>query len=260
MGALSAVILQPAWFPLDDASAVGAARRHAVEAAQALQLGERKVADLAIIATELGTNLIRHAAEGVLLVRPVRAPDNAGLELVSIDSGPGMADLGRFYRDGHSTAGTLGIGLGAVRRLADRYDAYSTPGRGTVQVAQVWQQRQQLGALARVGQGQQHVAAHHHAEVAVAGFGGMEEECTGAGAGQRGGDLARHVPALAQAADDHAPVGGWIGGGQAQRAGARECGIDARGQGGQRPGFHLQGTPAGSDQRAFAARVLGPGG
>jgi anti-sigma regulatory factor (Ser/Thr protein kinase) len=127
---------------------VGAARRYAVEVAQALQLSDRKVADLAIIATELGTNLIKHATEGVLLVRPVREADNAGLELVSIDAGPGVADLQRFHRDGHSTAGTLGIGLGAVTRLADHYDAYSTPGRGTVLVAQMWQQRDPRSAWA----------------------------------------------------------------------------------------------------------------
>jgi anti-sigma regulatory factor (Ser/Thr protein kinase) len=148
VGALSAVTPLPSWFRFDDHSAVGAARRHAVEAAQALQLSDRKVADLAIIATELGTNLIRHATDGVLLVRPVREADNAGMELVSIDSGPGIADLERFHRDGHSTAGTLGIGLGAVMRLADRYDAYSTPGRGTVMVAQMWQQRHPASAWA----------------------------------------------------------------------------------------------------------------
>ncbi len=38
-------------------------------------------------------------------------------------------------RDGHSTSGTLGIGLGAIRRLADFYDLYSVPGHGTALVA-----------------------------------------------------------------------------------------------------------------------------
>jgi anti-sigma regulatory factor (Ser/Thr protein kinase) len=137
---MSSVAPAQEWFRIDEESTVGAARRHAVAVAQSLQLSDRKVADLAIVATELGTNLIKHAIEGVLLVRPVRAADNAGLELVSIDSGPGLADLARFHQDGHSTAGTLGIGLGAVARLTDRYDVHSTLGRGTVLTAQVWQQ------------------------------------------------------------------------------------------------------------------------
>ncbi|WP_373320724.1 ATP-binding protein [Rhizocola hellebori] len=138
---MSSVTPVPSWFRFDEESVVGAARRYAVEVAQALQLSERKVADLAIVVTELGTNLIKHATEGVLLVRPVREVDNAGLEVVSVDAGPGIADLTRFHRDGHTTAGSLGIGLGAVARLADRYDVYSTPGRGTVLIAQMWQQQ-----------------------------------------------------------------------------------------------------------------------
>ncbi len=152
MGALSSVTPVASWFRLGEESAVGAVRRYAVEMAQALQISERQVADLAIVATELGTNLVRHATDGVLLVRPVRAMDgevdNVGLELVSVDSGPGMADLASFHLDGHSTASTLGIGLGAVARLADRYEAYSTPGLGTILVAQMWQAKNPPAAWA----------------------------------------------------------------------------------------------------------------
>lgn len=74
----------------------------------------------------------------MLLLRPVRVGDRAGVELVAIDSGPGMADLTVSSRDGHSTAGTLGIGLGAIMRQADWFDGYSRPGRGTVLAVQVW--------------------------------------------------------------------------------------------------------------------------
>jgi hypothetical protein len=74
----------------------------------------------------------------VLLVRPVRTVEQAGVEIVAIDSGPGMADLALSSGDGHSTAGTLGIGLGAIVRQASWCDMHSVPGKGTVLVAQVW--------------------------------------------------------------------------------------------------------------------------
>jgi hypothetical protein len=60
------------------------------------------------------------------------------VQLVSIDSGPGMGDVARSRMDGESTAGTLGIGFGAVARLADRCEVHSRPGRGTVVVAELW--------------------------------------------------------------------------------------------------------------------------
>jgi hypothetical protein len=52
-----------------------------------------------------------------------------------MDSGPGIVDIGTARRDGHSTTGTLGIGLGMVTRLADQLDIGSRPGRGTVLAA-----------------------------------------------------------------------------------------------------------------------------
>jgi len=55
-----------------------------------------------------------------------------------MDRGPGMADVARAVGDGHSTAGTLGIGLGAIVRQASWSDLHSVPGRGTVMGLQVW--------------------------------------------------------------------------------------------------------------------------
>lgn len=142
MGALSSLTPTAAWFRLDDASAVGAVRRFAVELAGAVDLGERHAADVAIIATELASNLVKHAVDGALLVRPIRHDDNVGVEVISIDSAPGMADLSAMYEDGRSTTGTLGIGLGAVARLAHRSEGFSVPGRGSILTAQLWREAQ----------------------------------------------------------------------------------------------------------------------
>jgi hypothetical protein len=73
-----------------------------------------------------------------MLVPAVRDDDVAGVEVIAVDSGPGMVDVARSSGDGHSTAGTLGIGLGAIIRQASWSDLYSVPGKGTVLAAQVW--------------------------------------------------------------------------------------------------------------------------
>ncbi|WP_442906974.1 ATP-binding protein [Kitasatospora sp. NBC_01246] len=95
-------------------------------------LGDQRAAEAALAVSEAATNLCRHADDGSLLLRVIRAETDAGLEFVTIDAGPGMADVSRALTDGMSSAGTLGIGLGAISRLADTFDVHSLPGRGTV--------------------------------------------------------------------------------------------------------------------------------
>jgi hypothetical protein len=73
-----------------------------------------------------------------MLLRIAREGGKPGIEMVTIDAGPGFADTAAALRDGHSTSGTLGIGLGAIRRLADFCDLYSVPGRGSALVARFW--------------------------------------------------------------------------------------------------------------------------
>ena len=59
------------------------------------------------------------------------------MEILSVDAGPGMTDVPRCLRDGYSTAGTPGNGLGAVRRLSSVFDVHSTAGAGTVVVSRL---------------------------------------------------------------------------------------------------------------------------
>lgn len=129
-----------AWVPVEELSAVGKARRTVSSLAERLVFPPTRIAEIEIAVTELSNNLSRHAQQGVLVVRSVHygGEDNAAealIEVAAVDSGPGMADVGLALRDGHSTAGTLGIGLGAVSRLADSCDVYSRVGSGTVLVA-----------------------------------------------------------------------------------------------------------------------------
>jgi hypothetical protein len=83
----------------------------------------------------LGNNLHRHARNGRLLI--AARPDTLEMEVVSLDEGPGIADLRLSMQDGHSSGSTPGTGLGAIGRLADTFDIYSAVPAGTIIVAGV---------------------------------------------------------------------------------------------------------------------------
>jgi anti-sigma regulatory factor (Ser/Thr protein kinase) len=123
-----------------DASQVADARRRAV--AVAASRGEHALPEgaLALAATELATNLLKHGGGGRLLV----GADGGGVDLIAIDRGRGMADVDACLADGYSTAGTPGNGLGAVRRMAQAFRIVSWPARGTAVYAR-------LGAPADAG-------------------------------------------------------------------------------------------------------------
>ncbi len=116
---------------VEDRSQVAGARAMVVRQARLSGFDVRRVDSLALVATELAENLYRHAQQGQLIVVPP-TPGNGRLALLAIDRGPGVARFEDCLVDGFSTGGTMGSGLGAVRRIADDFDAVSEPGRGTV--------------------------------------------------------------------------------------------------------------------------------
>lgn len=124
-------------FDVRDSSQVGGARRAAQDMAEKIGLDETQAGQVAIAINELGTNLLKHAAGGELLMRPLGDATSAGIELLAIDNGPGMADISGSMRDGFSTAGSMGMGLGALSRLAAAFDLFSLPGKGTVVRVQI---------------------------------------------------------------------------------------------------------------------------
>jgi anti-sigma regulatory factor (Ser/Thr protein kinase) len=123
------------WLALDAPTSAGAARRGAERLADKLGLPASRVAEIGLAATEIATNVQRHGGGGALLLRAHRGDAGAAVEIVALDTGPGIADLREARRDGSSSRGTLGIGLGAIERLADTLEIVSEPGRGTVLIA-----------------------------------------------------------------------------------------------------------------------------
>lgn len=124
--------------PIQDVSRVGEARRAGQSVASRQPLSEASAGRLAIVVTELATNLHKHARGGEIVLRPLHGGPASGVEVLALDRGPGMKDVSQCLRDGYSTAGSPGNGLGAVQRLSDRFDIHSLPGTGTAVVAQVW--------------------------------------------------------------------------------------------------------------------------
>ena len=119
---------------VNENSQIGQARRLAALWADEAGWDSLDVGRLSLAVTEIATNLCKHARNGRLLLRHSAADDS--FDCLSIDDGPGMHDIEASLRDGHSTAGSSGIGLSAIRRLAREFDLYSDT-RGTVLFARI---------------------------------------------------------------------------------------------------------------------------
>lgn len=118
-----------------DDSGVGEARRAARRIARDIGLADVAVEQAAIVATEACRNLVVHGRGGDLVL--TAGAGGASLDVLALDRGPGIADLRRVMRDGFSTAGTAGQGLGAIARIASAHDVYSLPGGGTALFARL---------------------------------------------------------------------------------------------------------------------------
>jgi anti-sigma regulatory factor (Ser/Thr protein kinase) len=126
-------------FPINHASDVAAARRAGQKLADDLDFDDVQAGRLAIVITEAGTNILKHAGNGTLYV--MRAQSGAaipGIDVLAVDAGPGIADLAVSIQDGVSTAGTAGNGLGALRRQSDEFDVWSQRGKGAAFFMRLW--------------------------------------------------------------------------------------------------------------------------
>jgi anti-sigma regulatory factor (Ser/Thr protein kinase) len=121
-----------------DPTHAGEARRHAAACAEHAKLGEHERGSLAIVVTEMVTNLVKHAGHGTIVVEAIPHNGCSGVRVMGLDKGPGIRDLTAALRDGYSTAGSGGSGLGAIKRLSHAFDIYTGPGVGTAVLAEFW--------------------------------------------------------------------------------------------------------------------------
>ncbi|MBD1939340.1 ATP-binding SpoIIE family protein phosphatase [Microcoleus sp. FACHB-68] len=128
----------PVALPILESSQAGEARRIAMAIATRLGFNETERGQVGIVVTEVANNLVRHAKDGLLLLQAVTKNDITGMEILALDKGPGISDIQECLRDGFSTAGTPGNGLGAVSRLSAFFEIHSTPKVGTALLSHLW--------------------------------------------------------------------------------------------------------------------------
>lgn len=128
----------PVALPIVESSQVGEARRIAFAFANHLGFSETERGKVSIVVTELANNLVQHAHKGQLLLQAQVSNSIALLEILALDSGPGMSSISDCLRDGFSTGGTLGNGLGGCQRLSNFFDIYSVTNGGTAILSHIW--------------------------------------------------------------------------------------------------------------------------
>lgn len=124
--------------PIADSSQVGEARRHAVAIAASLGFNYTDRGKVGIIVTEAANNLVQHVGNGLLLLQALDHDHHTGIEILALDQGRGMENISECLRDGFSTAGTSGNGLGAIRRLSTVFEIHSLLNVGTALLSQLW--------------------------------------------------------------------------------------------------------------------------
>jgi anti-sigma regulatory factor (Ser/Thr protein kinase) len=125
-------------FLVTESSQIAQARRAIAALAARQGFDEEDAGRAALVATEICSNLVKHGDGGELIAQPLERDEQRGVSLLGLDRGPGIADLAKCLRDGFSTGGSPGTGLGAINRLSQVFDVYSLPGAGTVVLAQLW--------------------------------------------------------------------------------------------------------------------------
>jgi anti-sigma regulatory factor (Ser/Thr protein kinase) len=125
-------------FAITHTSDIAAARRAGQRMANDLGLDDIRAGRLALLISEAATNILKHAVEGRLFLTEVRAGALRGIDVVAMDRGPGIGNLANALRDGVSTVGTAGTGLGAMRRLSDEFDAYAPRDKGSAFFMRIW--------------------------------------------------------------------------------------------------------------------------
>jgi serine/threonine-protein kinase RsbT len=117
--------------PLRTSQDVVRARQRVRDVAVALGYSLVEQTKLVTAASELARNTIDYGRGGDMTIQQVHSATGTGIRLEFVDAGPGIPDVELALRDGYTTGGGLGMGLGGARRLVGEMTIDSTPGVGT---------------------------------------------------------------------------------------------------------------------------------
>ena len=117
---------------------VVALRKHVRERAVAIALSLVDQTKLVTAASELARNTIKYGGGGEVHLDALDDGFKRGIGLIFVDNGPGIPDLEMALRDGYTTGGGLGLGLGGSKRLVDEFEIDSRAGEGTAVSVVKW--------------------------------------------------------------------------------------------------------------------------
>ncbi len=110
--------------PIDHESDIGICRRKGVALSKQMGFDNVKQGEIAILISELGTNVLKHGGgKGKIVISQIENEQKKkAIEIWCCDSGNGIPDLQNALVDGFSKKNSLGIGLGAITRLSDEIE------------------------------------------------------------------------------------------------------------------------------------------
>lgn len=126
---------------IGDMSSVVEARQTMLRVCRKRGSGTDLSENLAIIVTELATNIVKHAGKGDLLIRACNETEVCAIECLALDRGPGIRDIGMYLRDVNPAGAGPETGLRTVRRLSSVFDVYTRPEMGTAVLARIEKER-----------------------------------------------------------------------------------------------------------------------
>ena len=93
---------------------------------------------LVTAASELARNTLIHGGGGEMHIEVLVDGARRGVRATFVDHGPGIPDIDQAMKDGYTTKGGLGMGLGGAKRLVNEFAVTSTVGKGTTVTIVRW--------------------------------------------------------------------------------------------------------------------------
>jgi serine/threonine-protein kinase RsbT len=124
--------------PLRSDEDVVGLRKQVRERAVAIALSLVEQTKLVTAASELARNTLKYGGGGEVHLDALSDGIRQGIGLTFVDAGPGIPDIESALRDGFTTGGGLGLGLGGSKRLVDEFEIDSRPGEGTAVAVVKW--------------------------------------------------------------------------------------------------------------------------
>ena len=93
---------------------------------------------LVTAASELARNTLIHGGGGAMHLEMIMDGARRGVRATFVDHGPGISDINLAMKDGYTSKGGLGLGLGGAKRLVNEFAITTTVGEGTTVTIVKW--------------------------------------------------------------------------------------------------------------------------